>query len=184
MNNKNIASLSQYHPINKSPNFEIRNIIPQDTSNFLQLQKHLDKETDFMLLYPEERNSSIFLLQDNIQSSLKYGSLFLVIDDGNKLVGYLQASRGRYKKIHHSAYIVVGILAAAAGKGLGKLLFKELDGWARNNNITRLELTVMKSNKIAQRLYSKMGFKIEGVKHNSIFMHGHYIDEYYMAKCF
>lgn len=98
MNNKNIASLPQYHPINKSPNFEIRNIIPQDTSNFLQLQKHLDKETDFMLLYPEERNSSIFLLQDNIQSSLKYGSLLLVIDDGNKLVGYLQASRGRYKK--------------------------------------------------------------------------------------
>ena len=181
MENKNLSYLQQN---NKLSNFEIRNIIPQDASNFLQLQKCLDKETDFMLLYPKERDSSISLLRENIQSSLKCGSLFLVVDDGNKLVGYLHAERGNYEKIHHSAYIVVGVLSAASGKGLGKLLFKELDRWAQNNDITRLELTVMKPNKVAQHLYSRMGFKIEGVKHNSIFMHDHYIDEYYMAKYF
>ena len=58
MENKNLSYL---HQNNKLPDFEIRNIIPQDASNFLQLQKYLDEETDFMLLYPKERDSSISL---------------------------------------------------------------------------------------------------------------------------
>lgn len=41
MNNKNIASLPQYHPINKSPNFEIRNIIPQWGSKSKELNTTL-----------------------------------------------------------------------------------------------------------------------------------------------
>lgn len=169
---------------NKLPAFKIREITPQDAPKLLLLQKCLDEETDFMLLYPEERSSDISSLKNDIQSSLKYGSLFLVIDDGEKFWGYLQAEKGHYKKIRHSAYIVVGILSEMSGKGLGNLLFNEMDKWAQKNNITRLELTVMETNKVAQHLYTKMGFEIEGVKHNSILHHGHYIDEYYMAKYF
>lgn len=65
---------------------------------------------------------------------------------------------------------------------IGTNLFKELIDWASQNNIVRLELTVMTNNKGAIALYEKMGFKIEGLKEKSLLVDGQYIDEYYMAK--
>ena len=49
-----------------------------------------------------------------------------------------------------------------ANSYLQMLLNSELDKWARENNLTRLELTVVSSNMVAKHLYEKNGFKIEG----------------------
>ena len=48
------------------------------------------------------------------------------------------------------------------------LLNSELDKWARENNLTRLELTVVSSNMVAKHLYEKNGFKIEGTRKNTM----------------
>ena len=61
-------------------------------------------------------------------------------------------------------------------------MFEQLEKWALLNSITRLELTVVCTNKAALALYKKMGFKIEGIKENSMIVDGSYIDEYYMGK--
>ncbi|WP_420801879.1 GNAT family N-acetyltransferase [Staphylococcus edaphicus] len=39
----------------------------------------------------------------------------------------------------------------------------------------------MTSNKPAVNFYEKLGFKIEGIKHESVYMDNHYFDELYMA---
>nr|WP_238597608.1 GNAT family N-acetyltransferase [Staphylococcus edaphicus] len=44
-----------------------------------------------------------------------------------------------------------------------------------------MELTVITSNKPAVNFYEKLGFKIEGIKHESVYMDNHYFDELYMA---
>ena len=64
------------------------------------------------------------------------------------------------------------------------MFFCELVLWANENNISRLELTVMCPNSMAKQLYEKNGFEVEGTKRNSIFMNGKYIDEYYMSKIY
>ena len=46
-----------------------------------------------------------------------------------------------------------------ANSYLEMLLNSELDKWARENNLTRLELTVVSSNMVAKLLYEKNGFK-------------------------
>ena len=79
-------------------------------------------------------------------------------------------------------YNVCGILKDYRGKGIGTEFFKQLDIWAEKENITRLELTVICENKIAKHLYEKNGFEIEGIKRNSVFRDGKYLDEFYMAK--
>ena len=64
------------------------------------------------------------------------------------------------------------------------LLNSELDKWARENNLTRLELTVVSSNIVAKHLYEKNGFKIEGTRKNAMIIDDKYADEYYMAKLY
>lgn len=88
------------------------------------------------------------------------------------------------KRIKHTAYIVVGIREAHRGKGIGTKFFSELDLWAKENLISRLELTVMCPNVIAKHLYEKNGFEIEGIKKKSMLVDGVYVDEFYMAKLY
>ncbi|HSQ88885.1 GNAT family N-acetyltransferase, partial [Romboutsia sp.] len=92
--------------------------------------------------------------------------------------------RGGPKRIKHTAYIVIGIREKFRGKGIGSKLFSELDIWARENNITRLELSVICSNVVAKHLYEKNGFEVEGIKRNAMIIDGKYVDEFSMAKLY
>lgn len=71
-----------------------------------------------------------------------------------------------------------------ANSYLQMLLNSELDKWTRENNLTRLELTVVSSNIVAKHLYEKNGFEIEGTRKNAMIIDGKYVDEYYMAKLY
>ncbi|WP_425453646.1 N-acetyltransferase family protein [Oceanobacillus chungangensis] len=97
---------------------------------------------------------------------------------GGILVGY----GGDAKRNKHSAYIVIGILQDYRGKGIGTKLFEELEHWASNHNIHRLELSVVTRNEPGLSLYKKMGFEIEGTKRHSLFIDGEFVDEYEMVK--
>ena len=71
-----------------------------------------------------------------------------------------------------------------ANSYLKMLLNSELDKWAIENNLTRLELTVVSSNIVAKHLYEKNGFEIEGTRKNAMIIDGKYVDEYYIAKLY
>lgn len=167
----------------QTTDFAIRAINLADVVQFLQFQQMLDHETEFMMLYPEERSTDLSILKKKIKQSINNGDGFLVAVDNSEIVGYIHAEKGQFMKNKHSAYIVIGVLEKASGQGIGQKLLTKIDEWAVNNNITRLELTVMANNKKAQNLYQKSGFKVEGVKEKSLkTLNGTYIDELYMAK--
>ena len=119
-----------------------------------------------------------------IRDRINGDDLLLIAVEDENIIGFLSAQRGIPRKIKHTAYIVIGIRKNFRGNGIGKKLFLELDLWPKENNVSRLELTVMCTNSIAKQLYEKNGFVVEGIKRNSIFMNGNYIDEYYMAKIY
>lgn len=159
----------------------IRNIREDDEEKFLSMLIQLDNETKFMLYEPGERKRDV----DKIRSMIKdahQSSFIYIVEDNGKLVGFLLAKRGHVNRIKHRAYIVIGIIKSYTGKGIGKRLLNELDNWATDNGVTRLELTVMKHNERAINLYKKMGYKVEGVKEKSFVVDENYVDEYYMAK--
>ena len=107
----------------------------------------------------------------------------LAIDEEN-IIGFLSVQRGAYKRIRHTGYVVVGLREKYRNMGIGSKLFSELDIWAIENNITRLELTVISSNTVARHLYENNGFIVEGIKKNSMIIDGRYIDEFFMAKLY
>ncbi|MCT4584463.1 MAG: GNAT family N-acetyltransferase [Peptostreptococcaceae bacterium] len=162
----------------------IRKIKTEDANNFLNMALQLDKETKDMMLEEGERKTTSKQMKEGIEKTINSGSVIFIIEDKDKIVGFLKAYRGEYNRIKHSAHIVVGILRAYRGKKLGTKLFEQLDIWAVENNIKRLDLTVIKSNEIALNLYKKMGFKIEGLKEKTMIVDGVYKDEYCLAKIY
>lgn len=160
----------------------IREAEVEDAEKFLSMLKKLDNETKNMMLEPGERNPTLEQFKARIQNTSGENGLTLLIDDNGRIGGFLSAERGNYKRIRHSAYIVIGMLTEYRGKHLGTKMFEEVDKWAKSNNITRLELTVVTTNESAVALYKKMGFKIEGLKEKSMIVDGKYVDEYYMGK--
>jgi RimJ/RimL family protein N-acetyltransferase len=98
------------------------------------------------------------------------------------LVGYIGARGGAYRRNRHSAHLVIGILQAFTGQGIGARLFAALEDWAHERGLHRLELTVMVHNTAAIRLYRELGFVIEGTRKDSLLVNGAYVNEYAMAK--
>jgi RimJ/RimL family protein N-acetyltransferase len=163
----------------------IREAELKDAVSILQMQLKLDSETKNMMYEKGERPTVIENTVNMIENIRLSGSLFLIAeDDDNRIAGFLSAERGEFRRIHHSAYIVVGILENYQGVGIAKEFFHKLDSWAIDNHISRLELTVRCDNEKALHLYTKNGFEIEGTKRNSLCVNGVLIDEYYMAKLF
>ncbi len=161
----------------------IRPIRESDAEKFLRLGKWLDEETQFMMLEPGERTLSVEEQGERIRSVLSHDNqMIFVAENEGQLVGFLGAYGGGFRRNRHSAYIVIGILQDYAGQGIGRQLFEALEQWAIRQQLHRLELTVMCHNERAIRLYRKMGFQTEGVKRDSLWINGNYVDEYYMAK--
>ncbi|MDO3410843.1 GNAT family N-acetyltransferase [Saccharibacillus sp. CPCC 101409] len=161
----------------------IRQIRMEDAENWLELCRSLDAETAFMLYEPGERRTTVPEQTERIASALLHPrSIVLIAECEGRIAGYIEARGSNVNRIRHSAQIVVGILQAYSGRGIGTRLFEKLENWARERGIYRLELTVMAHNEAAVSLYRKMGFRQEGIRKHSLRVEGRYIDEYAMAK--
>ncbi len=162
---------------------DIRAITESDAEQFLLLSKALDEETQFMMLEPGERTTTVEEQTQRIRNLLSQDNqMIFVVERENQLVGYLGALGGNYRRNHDCAHVVIGIRQDFAGQGIGKSLFEALEKWALDRKLHRLELTVMSHNERAIHLYQKMGFKIEGTKKHSLLVNGRYVDEFYMAR--
>lgn len=161
----------------------VREVKTADAENLAILIEQVDRSAQYMLWEEGERNLQPDNQQEMIESMKnKDNSTILVAEDGNRLVGYLLVIGGTARRNRHSCYIVIGILKDCRGKGVGTLLFEELERWAFKHNLHRIELTVVTRNEAGLYLYKKMGFEIEGTKKDSLFINGEYVDEYYMSK--
>lgn len=161
---------------------QIRTLRPEDSELLIKMLKQLDTETSFMLYEPGERTATADEMKHRIEQWERSGSLFLLLEDEGKLAGFISALRGEPRRIRHSAYLVIGILKDYRGNGYGSMLFQKMEQWAKENGITRLELTVMTENEQARHLYEKIGFIMEGKKERSMIVDGRAVDEYYMGK--
>lgn len=162
---------------------EIREIRESDAEAFLALRKQVFGETPFMLREPDDIEITVEMQRKQIQRMLSRGyHLLLVVEHDGDLIGFLRGFRGEVKRNRHSLYLVIGILQAFRGRGIGTQLFLAMEEWARFRAITRLELTVMTHNQAGVALYKKQGFEVEGRKRHALLVDSQYVDEYMMAK--
>jgi len=162
---------------------EIREATIADAAELINLFTALDSEAEFMMMEPGERKLTTEKQIEIISEIEKSNSrVLLVASDKGKLVGFLGGTGGIANRNRHSIHIAMGVLASHWGKKIGTKLLEALLSWAEQNNFHRIELTVIENNHRAKSLYQKLGFKFEGVKHNSLLVGGSYVNEHYMAK--
>jgi cystathionine gamma-synthase len=158
---------------------------PGDAAALLALKRGLDLQTSFMLLEPDERTEDEQDIAADLATVAAAGnSVVLVAEAGGRLVGYAEARGSRFRRKRATAHVVIGVLAAAGGRGVGTRLLRELDRWAPAHGIRRLELTVMAHNQRASALYRRVGYTVEGRARECLLVDGRPADELYMAKLF
>lgn len=106
---------------------------------------------------------------------------FIAISDANEVVGWCDISPQNRPVFQHVGELGMGVVHGHRGKGLGEKLIRAALDSARKLGLTRIELTVRSTNIPAQRLYEKVGFKVEGVHKNAVLLDGEYFDHIFMA---
>ena len=163
----------------------LREAEPTDAAALLALMRSLDLETSFMLLEPDERtDDERDIAADLAAMAAADNSVVMLAEADGRLIGYAGARGGRFRRRAATAEVVIAVLAAASGRGVGSGLLRELDLWAPAHGIHRLELTVMVHNERAAALYQRVGYTVEGRARECLFVDGRMVDELYMAKLF
>ncbi len=88
------------------------------------------------------------------------------VEDQEKVFGY----GGMWIIVDEAHITNIAIAPASRGKALGEFLMNGLISLAYSKRVSRMTLEVRVSNKTAQKLYEKLGFKSAGIRP------GYYID--------
>jgi RimJ/RimL family protein N-acetyltransferase len=148
----------------------------------MKLKHCLDEETSFMLLEPDERDTSIQALTRHLEEvSRSENSVVIVADRRGDLAGYVELVGGKFRRNRSTTHVVIGVLAEASGKGVGAGLLEEAKRWAAARGLRRIELNVMARNHRAIALYERVGFVHEGRRVDCLLIDGKFLDELYMA---
>jgi len=163
---------------------QIRLAAAEDAGALLALQHRLDGQSEFMLLEPGEREQSPARLRDRLLAQGRDGGFDLVAEggDGGGLAGWLSVEVLPFRRARRTGYLVLGVDAAAAGRGLGRSLLEAAEHEAAGRGLRRLELTVMTGNLRALALYLRSGFQVEGLRRRALVRGSTVVDEYYMGK--
>jgi len=110
-------------------------------------------------------------------------SLIIVAQIDGRIVGMAHLAKGRFKKNRHVGFLGISILKGYRRMGIGTAMMEYMIDWTKQQEgLEKISLTVFSTNKIAIDLYSKFGFKIEGVNKKQYRIEGKYIDDLLMAK--
>jgi RimJ/RimL family protein N-acetyltransferase len=93
----------------------------------------------------------------------------LVAEYHNRIVGYAVIAKSPFPRKKGIADFAVYLHQDFHNVGLGTAMTERLLQLAKNEKMHRIELTVVKENKTAIRLYEKFGFQIEGLSKDAFY---------------
>lgn len=121
------------------------------------------------------------VLYDAIESGVaKKLPITVGVSDGT-VIGWCSIARNQREGFWHSGNLGIGARQEYRGQGLGKRLLGETLTKAQAIGISRIELEVFASNKVAVEFYKKQGFEVEGLKRKARFLDGSFDDVISMA---
>ena len=161
----------------------VREIIHADCDRYRQLRTTLDNESPMWGKVAGEREH----LGDHATRQLDHllenpSSTIFVAEKQATFTGFLALDTSLWQSLSRTTTLMVGVLSAYQGKGIALSLFQQAQVWTAEKDIHRIELVVLRDNISAIGLYKKMGFVEEGVRKQSSYLNGQFVDEIYMAK--
>ena len=154
---------------------------PDDAIELMKLKQRLDEETSFMLLEPDERDTSIQALARHLEEVSQSGnSVVIVAGRRDDLAGYVERPEGG------SGGTGPPLTSSSVSWPKRAVKASALDCWRRQSagrlpGLRRIELNVMAHNHRAIALYERAGFVREGRGVDCLLIDGKFLDELYMA---
>lgn len=161
----------------------IREAELEDARPFINLQETIFSESDFMLYGKSDFQMTVQHIRKQMSAwkSSPNSILLLAIMNG-QFAGFILLQGQSAPRARHRSSLVLGVKNEFSRKGVASSLINRAFLWAKQNGVTKLELTVIKENIVAYNLYQKAGFETEGERKNSLLINGQYVDEYYMGR--
>ncbi|MEO2007852.1 MAG: GNAT family N-acetyltransferase [Pirellulaceae bacterium] len=112
------------------------------------------------------------------------GSLMLLAEVDNTLVGLLNFQCGGRRRVSHQGTFSIAVHAEFQGMGIGSVMLQTLVDWGLSNpTIEKLSLSVFATNCRAIKLYRRFGFVEEGRRIKDVKLGpGRYVDDIVMAR--
>lgn len=144
----------------------------------------LGLSTEFILTHANDL-PTLEAVNDRIEKIAlgKFYSLVAIDPETNDVIANASFTVGTRKKLSHIAELGMGVLPAWQGVGLGALMLdRAVLDMHDIDDIYKLELTVMKGNDHALRMYERAGFIVEGCKLRAVHQpDGSFADEIIMG---
>jgi RimJ/RimL family protein N-acetyltransferase len=133
----------------------------------------------FMVWLPSLRTEQVETMLKNLGPNDHY----FVAEIDHAVVGYVCLTQSRGARRSHVGELYIGVDSAHHGRGIGTALLEKVidlaDNWLF---LHRVELEVLETNPLAQKLYERLGFEVEGRKVGAIRSLGNYVDVFNMAR--
>lgn len=146
----------------------IKKISESTITDFFNILKKTDQETDFLLLLPEERTFNTDSEKFVLRNFGKDKDIGLLIYDQDNPCGYIIGMRRSNFKSKHIINLVIAVKREYHGKGFAAELLKQFESECLIDNIELIRLSVIENNYRAISFYLKSGFSFEGVLNKSI----------------
>jgi RimJ/RimL family protein N-acetyltransferase len=136
----------------------------QDAADLIRCIRTYVADSEFQVMEPDEFAPDLGQGREFIQSFTdSENSILLVATHNDKVVGNLDITGGKRRRLRHTGLVGMGMLRAFRAKGLGKAMLTAGVKWAKEQHqLDRLWLQILAGNEPAIKLYEKLGFVEEG----------------------
>ena len=159
----------------------IRPVTPEDAGASVELVRAVAAEEIYLLVEPDQVRTPEEQ-RDFLKRLHPEDDVFLVAEADGRVVGQVDAYRGRWGKTRHTAEIGIAILDGYRNLGIGRRLMQAVETWARDSGLLKLSLGVFSNNERAIHLYRSCGFELEGTRSRHLYIGERFVDELVMAK--
>jgi len=156
-----------------------------DAEKMLDYLRAVSSETDYLMRHGDGEFPDVESEKKWIESGLlSKDNVKILCEIDGIVAGNCEIMMNSRFRTSHRATLAIAIRKAYWGRGIGTIMFEELEAAARaHGGITQLELECFSVNTRAQGLYRKMGFELDYVHHDALRLSdGTLVDEYGMIK--
>jgi L-amino acid N-acyltransferase YncA len=137
-----------------------RLMTPADRETVLQFVKSLPEEDLFYLINDIRDPAGMNRWIEGIE---EHTATTVLAEVGGKLLGYGMLRGGHLRWTRHLGEIRVMVSPDARGKGIGKLLAKEVFALAHDVGMKRIVARLTSNQRPAKSLFQRLGFHLEAV---------------------
>jgi len=164
----------------------IRRVRIEDAAGFRRFEPEQLGETPYLLKQPQDvaAKEEITRRLTELVGDPTCFSLVATLphDGGERIVGYAVASREPPSRMHHNAIVMICLLRAHWGRGIGQNMAAQIEAWAREVKVHRLTAALCAHNARALRFAAAQGFVQEVFSPRYAVIDGRAVDRVRLGK--